>query len=220
MKSSIYTPRHTPRELKKLENIHIQDKVSNDFMELKSKYNYKIFHLTITWNKTHLQENPSHLNDDFINLYFKYIIKFATNVKRISKNNRHLQPILVSFIDEGKDQNKSLTANCKKLHHHCLIAATDKTAERLESLCGLNTVKPMCERLDVLYPEKNEVLAREFKIFNAVCSSDLKLITNDEIQTRYPSKTLFRYDEQYMLRFNYPIDYDTLSSTSSEGSQH
>lgn len=200
------TPRYSKKEIKKIENIHIQDKVSGDFIELKSKYKFKIFHLTIDWIKTNLQENSKHLNNDLNKLYKLYLVKYACNVNRISKNNRHIQPILVSFIDKGKDQNKTKTSNCKKLHHHCLIAARDDTAERLEHLCGLNTIKTMCQALDALYPHNNLKDAYKFKIYNMIASSDMKLITNDEVQTRYPSKSLYKYDEENMLMFNYPVN--------------
>lgn len=213
--SSTYTPRNSPRELKKMENIHIQNKVSSDFIELKSVHHYKLFHLTLTWNNTHLEENPKYINDDLKKFYMLYLVKFATNVNRISKNNRHIQPILVSFVDEGKSENKSLKSNCQKLHHHCLIAATDNTASRLESICGKNTVKSMCQRLDMLYPRKNVKSPLEFQVHDAICSSDLKEITNDEIQTKYASKTLYKYDEKHMLMFNYPIDFETLCSSLS-----
>jgi len=211
-----YTPRYSPKELKKIENIHIQNKVSSDFIELKLTHNYKLFHLTITWNKTHLNENPKYLNNDLNTLYRLFLVKYASNVNRISKNNRHIQPIFVSFIDEGNEENKSSTSNCQKLHHHCLIAAIDKTAERLESICGENTIKPMCQRLDELYPRKNLTNAKPFQVYDAICTTDMKLITNDEIQTRYASKTLYKFDEESMMMFNYPIDYKTISSPMSE----
>jgi hypothetical protein len=211
-----YTQRYSPIELKKIENIHIQNKVSSDFIELKSAHNYKLFHLTITWNKTHLDENPRYLNNDLNTLYRHYLVKFAANVNRISKNNRHIQPILVSFIDEGNDENKSLTSNCQKLHHHCLIAAIDKTAERLETICGENTIKPMCNRLEVLYPRKNVNKINSFKVYDAICTTNMKSIKNDEIQTRYASKTLYKFDEESMMMFNYPIDYKSISSPTSE----
>lgn len=214
--SSTYTPRYSPRDLKKIENFHIQNKVSSDLVELKLVHDYKLFHLTLTWNKTYLEENPKYLNDDLRRLYMLYLVKFATNVNRISKNNRHIQPILVSFIDEGKYENKSLTSNCQRLHHHCLIAAKEKTAERIESICGENNIKPMCQRLDMLYPRKNVKSALEFQVHDAICSSDLKVITNNEIQTRYASKTLYKYDEKYMMMFNYPIDFNTICSPMSE----
>jgi hypothetical protein len=211
-----YTPRYSPKELKKIENIHIQNKVSSDFIELKSLHDYKLFHITITWNKTHLDENPRYLNNDLNNLYRHYLVKYASNVNRISKNNRHIQPIFVSFIDEGNDKNKSSTSNCQKLHNHCLIAAIDKTAERLESICGENTIKPMCQKLDVMYPRKNTNKTQSFQVYDAICTTDMKLITNDEIQTRYASKTLYKFDEESMMMFNYPIDYKTISSPMSE----
>jgi hypothetical protein len=204
--SSNYEPRYNPKELKKIENIHIRDKVSKDFMELKSLHDYKLFHLTITWNKTHLDENPRHLNNDLNTLYRYYLVKYATNVNRISKNNRHIQPIFVSFIDEGVDQNKSSFGNCKKLHHHCLIAANNETVTRLMSICGKDTIKDMCQDLDFLYSRNKDGKSNNFKIYEAICSTDLKEITNDEIQTRYPSKTLYKFDEEFMMRFNYPIE--------------
>ena len=208
-----YEPRFSSKELKKIENNYIRNKVSNDFMELKNSYGFKLFHLTITWNQTHQEENPRLLNKDLNSLYRLYLVKYATNLNRMSKNNRHIQPIFVSIIDEGQDKNKSIIGNCKKLHHHCLIAAKNKVAMRLISLCGTNTIKGMCHDLDSLY-SKNK--SNNFKIYNAICSTDLKEITNDEVQTRYPTKTLYKFDQEFMIKFNYPIDFDNICSPTSE----
>ena len=203
-------------QLKIKENNFIRDKVSSDLMTLKNIHKFKLFHLTLTWNKTSIAENPKHLNADLNTLYRLYLVKFAANVNRISKNNRHIQPIFISFLDEGDEMNKSLIGNCKKLHHHCLIAARDKTAQRIQSICGVNTIKPKCKMLDSLYGRGESSEFNRYKIYNALCSTDLKEISNEGVQTRYPMKTLYKYDEHYMMTFNYPIDFDSIRSPMSE----
>jgi hypothetical protein len=203
-------------QLKIKENDFIRDKVSNDLIMLKKHLDFTIFHLTLTWNKTSVEENPMNLNEDLNTLYRLYLVKYAANVNRISKNNRHIQPIFISFLDEGEDMNKSLSGNCKKLHHHCLIAARDETAKRLKTLCGINTIKPKCKMLDTLYGRNEPNGLNRYKIYNALSSTDLKEIVNESVQTRYPMKTLYKYDEKYMMTFNYPFDFDSIRSSMSE----
>lgn len=209
----ITKPNLTQYDLKVLENIHIRDQVSNDFKTLKHNHGYTLFHLTVTWIKSRAEENPWSLNRDLNTLYRHHFVKYATGVKRISRNNRHIQPIFVSFLEEGTDANKSNHGNCKKLHHHCLIAAKHETAQRLFEMCGTNRVQEMCRRHDELQKSSNSF---GFKIYKAICSTDLKEITNDEIQTKYPSKSLYKFDEAYILKFNYPFDFLQSSSSMSE----
>jgi hypothetical protein len=220
------------RQLKRLEIDFIRQKVSSDYLRLKDEHNFKLFHLTITWNnwKTSryksleevlsdesLERNQlNQLNRDLNALYRHHLVKYACDVNRISKNNRHIQPIFVSFIDEGSESNKLSSSNCNKLHHHCLVAARDETAQRLLSLCGENTLKPMCAQQDIQFRKSSSRSTTDFRVYDAICTTDLKEITNDEVQTRYPSKMLDKFDEQYMLKFNYPIDFDSFCTSMSD----
>lgn len=190
--------------LKELETNFIRDKVQNDFLTLKNQYQFYLFHLSITWIKTHIADNPDSVNQEFRRFYLGNLVPEMINERRLGSGNRPKQPIAVCFIEEGDPRNKNLnhSGNCLLLHHHCLIAARHESASRLYSLSGVNTLKPYFE-----IKNKHTCIAYKF-----ICTSDLKEIKNPDIQLRYASKNLWKFREESMLRFNYPIDWEKLES--------
>lgn len=190
--------------LKELETTFIRNKVQDDFLTLKNQYQFHLFHLSVTWIKTYLADDPESVNKEFLLFYTRNLVPDLIQERRINSRNRHIQPIAVCFVEEGDPENKNLNhpGNCLLLHHHCLIASRDETALRLHSLCGLNTLKPHFQSRS-----KNDCSA-----FHFICTSDLKEITNSDVQLRYASKNLWKFREESMLRFNYPIDWKVFRS--------
>jgi hypothetical protein len=190
--------------LKELETNFLRSKVQNDFLTLKNQYHFKLFHLSVTWIKTLIADEPESVNKDFFHFYTRNLVPELIQQRRLESSNRHLQPIAVCFVESGDSKNKNLnhSGNCLLHHHHCLIAARGESASRLLSFCGLNTLRPYFENR-----KKNASCSYQF-----ICTSDLKEIANPDIQLRYASKNLWKFREESMLRFNYPIDYEKLSS--------
>lgn len=190
--------------LKVLETNFIRDKIQNDFLTLKNRYKFHLFHMTVTWIKTPIPGDISSLNNDFLRFYTRNLVPDLLQERRINSKNRIFQPIAISFIEDGDAKNKNLMhpGNCQSLHHHCLLAARGKSAARLLALSGVNTLKPY-----FLKKQKNPCNAYQF-----ICTSDLKEISNPDVQLRYASKSLWQFREETMLRFNYPIDYEKLNT--------
>jgi hypothetical protein len=190
--------------LKELETNFLRDKVQNDFLTLMNQYKFHLFHLSVTWIKTYLADDPKSVNQEFSRFYRGNLVPELIQERRLGSGNRPKQPIAVCFIEEGDTRNKNLnhSGNCLLLHHHCLIAARHETASRLHSLSGVNTLKSHFTN-----KKKNDCIAYLF-----ICTSDLKEITNPDIQLRYASKNLWKFREESMLRFNYPINWERLKS--------
>lgn len=187
-----------------LETNFIRDKIQNDFLTLKNRYKFQLFHMTVTWIKTPIPGDVSSLNNDFLRFYTRNLLPDLIHERRINSKNRIFQPIAISFIKDGDPQNKNLMhpGNCQSLHHHCVIAARGKFAARLLSLSGINTMKPY-----FLKKQKNSCNAYQF-----ICTTDLKENSNPDVQLRYASKGLWQFREETMLRFNYPINYEKLTA--------
>lgn len=188
--------------LKVLETTFIRDKVQDDLSTLKNQYQFQLFHLSVTWIKTDYPQTIRSVNKKFIYFYARNLVPDLIQERRMISRNRHIQPISVCFVEEGDPSNKNLNhpGNCLLLHHHCLIAARDETASRLNSLCGLNTLKS----------HFRSRLKNYSNAFQSICTSDLKEITNPDIQLDYASKNLWKFREESILRFNYPINFESL----------
>ncbi len=191
-------------DLQVLETNFLRSKVEDDFKSLKEKYEFQLFHLTITWLRTQHDLNTKKMNKQFEQFYTRNLIPYAISKRRVSSSNRRLQPIAVCFIEDGKDENKNIRhkGNCALLHHHCIIAAKGIAASNLTALCGTNTIKPKLMILDRSNCDN----------FEYICTSDLKEITNPSVQLYYPSKNLWKFKEESMLRFNYPFCEDIIDS--------
>lgn len=205
--------------LKKLETEFIRTSVYDEFMDLKNQYQFQLFHLTVTWQaiynlkphewglKNHISTKEGILNDQFQRFYIRNLVPYLIDKRRLGTNNRPIQPIAVCFIEDPKKKNyqknqKSIRhfGNREDLHHHCLIAAKGMATERLLLLCGTDTLEPH-------FQEHDRSNSDEYK---CIYSSDLKEIVNTKIQVPYPNKKLWKFREETMLKFNYPINYDRL----------
>ncbi len=197
-----------PFDLQVLETNFLRSKVANDFKSLKNKYKFQLFHLTVTWLSTQHDLNTNKMNKQFENFYLRNLIPYAISKRRVNSSNRRLQPIAVCFIEEGNDENKNLRnkGNCALLHHHCIIAAKGTAASNLNALCGTNTIKSKLMILDRSNCDN----------FKYICTSSLKEIVNPTVQLHYPSKNLWKFKEESMLRFNYPVSDEIIDSFSHD----
>lgn len=202
--------------LRKIETNHIRNQIYDEFMNLKNCHQFKLYHLTVTWQQTyklnpyefgltnHLASKEVVLNDQFTRFYIRNLVPYLIDRRRVGTSNRHLQPIAVCFLEDSDCERKKSVkhfGNRESLHHHCLIAAKDGSELRLKHLSGVDTFKNHFRFFDRSNSDE----------YKCIYSSDLKEITNTEVQVDYPSKKLWKFREKTMLKFNYPIDYDRLN---------
>ena len=187
--------------LKILETTFIRSKVHADLLTLQDHYQHQLFHLTITWINALGSDDPAYVNQTFTPFYIQELCPYLLQVHRANRFNRYLQPVTAAFIETGDPSNKNRQGNCALLHHHVLIAAKGSVAQRLHSICGLNTLKK------ALVPSgKNR--RRQHLYADQVCTSDLKQITNHDVQIPYASKHLWHSGLDATLTFNYPVPWE------------
>lgn len=196
--------------LKVLETTHIRSNIYADLLTLQDQYQHQLFHLTVTWINALGSDDPAYVNQTFTRFYIQELCPYLLQVHRATKFNRYLQPVTAAFIESGKKskKNQNHQGNCALLHHHVLIAAKGSVAQRLHSICGLNTLKKA-----LVPPGKNR--RKQHLYADQICTSDLKQITHHAVQIPYASKHLWQSGLGATLTFNYPVPWEMLHRSAA-----
>lgn len=124
--------------------------LTEHMLKQKTEQGRTLFHLTLTYkNLNSTPGSPKRINDCFINIYMRYLLKECMGTKNYhTVSKKALQPICYAFLDEhslknNKSSNYSIGNNLnppQRLHHHAIIAVHPSQVTFFKSLCGTNTI--------------------------------------------------------------------------------
>lgn len=133
-----------------------------DYFESLQNTGYAIFHMTTTYIVPDI--NQKYANRIYTDFYLKNLVPYLMNSRRITTRYKLEQPICYSFIDEPDRQSTGL-------HHHSIIASSDRTYQGILSLCGNGTLSQFhrqiktsdlkrCDYKRIIYAAKDSMLRK------------------------------------------------------------